>query len=801
MSSIDRRNLLKAVSCAGLALALPFTADAAAHAATLSDPDLESLRSRWVDSLTGRRLITASPATYKDAIASLDKGAAGRLAAIAPTATQYFGDHNWSTQSTDIANSNAMRLNYGDLETLALAWATPTSQYYGSSTVLTAVTDGLSHMYDTVYNEQTVWWGNWWSWIIGAAKPLADVMAILHEQLPQTDIDRYCAAMDHFVPNRDPSLQIHPSGVITSVGANRVDICQGIIVRSIVQPDTAYLSAAVSALSPTWQYVTTGNGFFQDGSFIQHSTIGYTGTYGTVLLGGLAKLFGLVAGSPFDITDQTKSNLLDSVEGSFAPLMFNGQMMDSVRGRAVSRIGERSIDDGDDLIEYTLRLADAADATTARRWRGLCKQWIQSNSAETITQTTNVVRLSLVTDLMTSSVAPVADVSGPRLFPAMDRLVYRAPDNAWALCLAMCSNRIAWSESTAAENFDGSKTSQGMSYVYLPDDDNHFDDDYWATSDLTAPVGTTVDLTPLPPCPEGQWGATCPQNEWTGGVTLDNLALAGMHLVAPGGTGLTARKTWLVTPDAVFNLGSDISTQSTAEVRTVVEHRNLGTSGRKLLVDGAALTSTGAPLHPRWAHLEGVGGYVFLDDAPNVLADVSDHSGTWRRNNTGTGTGTSTVIHREYATLAYTHGSGTGVAGASYAYVGLPTATEDQTRSRAGSIDQRTVVRNDDVAQGINYGHDTVAANFWKPGTVDTLTSDGAACVIARSSNKGLDLAVADPTQQRSSMTLTIRQGSLHRVVGPDARRVSLTRHGNVVTLIIDCRGLGGAGLRFSLAH
>jgi len=802
MPEIARRTLLGAgAGSLGLALALPITRSGAARAAELTDAELDALRNRWVDSLTGRQLISSSPATFTTAVAALDAKVAGRLARIAPTATQYFNDHNWAAGATDIANSNNMRLNYGDLETLAIAWATPTSQYFGAETVLTAVTDGMAHLYDTVYNEQTVWWGNWWSWIIGAAKPLADLMAILHAQLPQADIDRYCAAMDHFVPNRDPRLQIHPSGVQESDGANRVDICQGIIVRAIAQPDKDYLRAAVDALSPTWQYVTSGNGFFRDGSFIQHSTIGYTGTYGTVLLGGLAKLFALVAGSSFDITDPTKTNLLDSIEGSYAPLMFNGQMMDSVRGRAISRIAERSIDDGNDLIEYTLRLTAAADPATAQRWRGLCKQWIESNSDASITDTTNIVRLALASDLLSSSTTPVPDPTGPVMFPSMDRMVYRAPGNAWALCLAMCSNRITWHEGTGAENFLGVKTSQGMSYLYLPDDDNHFDDDYWATCDLDAPVGTTVDLTPLPPNPDGTWGAQCPQNEWTGGVTLDEFAVVGMHLVAPGDTGLTARKSWLAAPDGIYNLGADISTHSDAEVRTVVEHRNLGTQPRTLLVDGVATTSTDAPRTARWAHLDGVGGYVFLDAAPQLLADVSDHSGNWQRNNTATGEGTATVIHRQYATLAYTHGAGAAADGADYAYVVLPTASRQRTQLRARTIDSRTVARNDAVAQAIRHGGKVLAANFWKPGTVDHLTTDGPACVITRSTTRGMQVAVSDPTQQRESMTLTIRRGSLHRVAGPDAGRVSLSRHGNVLTLVVDTAGLEGRGLRFELVH
>lgn len=797
-TTVSRRTALQGLTGLAIVGALgPAFARAAAAAPTLSSSDLTTLRERWVDSITGRAFTAASPDTFRDALAKLDGAVASRLAKVSPGPTQFFSDRNWATGSTPIANSNAMRMNYVDLQQLAVAWATPGSAHFGSESVLATIKDGLAHMYATVYNPDTQWWGNWWSWIIGASRPLSDILAVIHDHLEQGTIDDYCAAIDHFVPDRDPRLQIHPSGVIISVGANRVDICQALIVRSIVQPDATLLQAAVAALSPTWQYVTEGNGFFKDGSFIQHSTIGYTGTYGLVLLGGLAKLFALLAGTAYDIDDPTRVNLTAAIEGSFAPLMFNGQMMDAVRGRAVSRIKERSVDDGNQLIESTLMLAQAADATTATRWRGLCRQWIESNSGATITDTTNIVRLALVTDLMTSDVTAVEDVAGPRMFQSMDRLVHRGKENSWALCVAMCSNRIAWHEGTPAENFEGVKTSQGMTYLYLPSDDGQFDDEFWATFDLTAPPGTTVDLTPLGPNPEGEWGANTPQNEWTGGATFEDLAVAGMHLVAPGGTGLVARKTWFTTPEMVVALGSDLATASGNEVRTIVEHRNLGVGGRSLLVGGTQVQGRTAVDSPSWAHLDRVGGYVFLQRPAQLSAEVAERQGSWRRNNTGTGPGTAEVQRRQYATLAISHGSGPQVSGATYAYALLPNASIEATRAQAAKP-AISVLRNDGAAQAVRWTNVT-AANFWKAATVGDFSSASSMCLLARKVPGMVRLSISDPTQTQSTLNLSVSDTQVNRVKGVDADRVTLSRRGSTASLVVDVRGTAGATLEFSL--
>ena len=313
----------------------PSFLQAASAAPALTGEDLELLRERWVDSLTGRQFIPDSPLTFASAIENLDSRVEGRLAKVDPTATRFFKDRDWAVGASDTAKSNNMRLNYVDLQTLAVAWATPGSAHQGSIDVLNVIEQGLEHMYTQIYNPSTTWWGNWWSWDIGATRPLADIMAILHAELDQSAIDNYCAAIDHFVPNGDPRLQVHPSGVIESDGANRVDICRAMIVRAIVQPDTALLSESVAALSPTWQYVTEGNGFFRDGSFIQHSTTPYTGSYGVVLLSGLAKLFALLGGTDAAVSDPSRDILFKTVEDSFAPCLMAGAMADSVRGRSV----------------------------------------------------------------------------------------------------------------------------------------------------------------------------------------------------------------------------------------------------------------------------------------------------------------------------------------------------------------------------------------------------------------------------------------------------------------------------------
>lgn len=62
------------------------------------------------------------------------------------------------------------------------------------------------------------------------------------------------------------------------------------------------------------------------------------------MLDGLGRLFTLLAGSAWEVTDPNRQIVLDSVEHAYAPLIHDGLVMDGVNGRAISRGYLRSDD-------------------------------------------------------------------------------------------------------------------------------------------------------------------------------------------------------------------------------------------------------------------------------------------------------------------------------------------------------------------------------------------------------------------------------------------------------------------------
>lgn len=408
---------------------------------------------------------------------------------------------------------------------------------------------------------------------------LLDIVAALYDELTPTRRADACAAIDHFIP--DSTLREYTG---TSTGANRVDLCRSVALRGVLGRAPEKIALARDALSPVFPYVTRGDGLYADGSFVQHTWVAYAGTYGQVLLDGLGRLFALLAGSTWEVTDPNRQIVLDSVERAYAPLLHDGLVMDSVNGRAISR-GYLKDDDrhimrsdhfhGQGIIAAIALLALGATTAERERWHGRIKGWIERDTVTPIltARQFGVADLARLHAVAASPVAAAPDPVGHRLFPAMDRAVHRRPD--FTVNIAMASDRIAHYECGNGENPRGWHTGAGTTLWWAEGHGDQYTNWFWPTVDWYRLPGTTVSTKRLADKEGGEWGAPKPAARWVGGTTDGEYAAIGQHLEGLGST-LRARKSWFCVADAVICLGAGISCADGVPVETVVDNRNLG---------------------------------------------------------------------------------------------------------------------------------------------------------------------------------------------------------------------------------
>lgn len=755
--SINRRSFLAGSAATGLSLALSSVFKTAAAAAPTPE-QYSALCYRWGNIITGRNTIDPKNAAYTSALTALDKKVTATLAKLvrSPNRTKIFEDIDLEEEK-----SPAITKTPRAILALATGWATPGSMYFGQEAVLQDSIAALRDFLRLRYHPGQEEYGNWWDWESGASRAVGDLMCLLYDQLPAEVLSAAAAGINYFIP--DPWFlrtavapgtgESQDAKPLASTGANRIDLCRAVICSAAATHDEERLRHALAGLAETWAIVTTGDGFYQDGSFIQHTHVPYTGSYGVVLIDGLSKLFTLISGSEFNLPAKQHQAVYRAVDKSFIPIIVDGQVLDYVRGRSVSRISENAAKHGKGVIRAILQLAQGAPAELAEHWKAVCKGWISRNHYDDLSKSNNIPEIALLADMLSSAQeAPALNL--PIMFNSMDRLIHRSPKQ-WSIGIAMCSKRIAWYECGNGENNLGSRTGLGMRYLYLPTDMGQYEDGFWPTLNYAAPTGTTVDSYPLKPKAAGEWGKETPDNEWTGGIVQGSVSFVGMDLIGPDKDGLHARRVWLGTEEGMIEAVSDVHTDAPPAL-TVVEQRNLGQDGTNTLtVDGQKVTKAQTFTNPHWAHLEGTGGYIFLTPG-NITGEIATHTGSWLAINPARKSpAAEKELQRNWATLHFSHAE--HKTGAWYL---VPNASLAKTQALANQLadDGKSdiqVLQNDAAAQIIRAGEYTGWA-IWRAGTYAGWVFSQPAIALVHDAGDHWLLSVADPTQDAPQVVLRL---------------------------------------------
>ncbi|QEU91597.1 polysaccharide lyase 8 family protein [Streptomyces kanamyceticus] len=717
-----------------------------------ADDEFETLRKRWLEISLGTGYDpTAEP--YAARLKEIGELARGFRASMAPAANSL-----WPTAPFD--PPAGITLSYSRLWTMTQAYVYEGTGSTGDAGLLDGILRGLDHVGATVYNASTTRYGNWWEWQIGSPRLLMDIVAALYDELTEERREAAFAAVDHFVP--DSAIGDYTG---TSTGANRVDLCRSVALRGVLGRNPAKVALARDALSPVFPYVTKGDGLYADGSFIQHTWVAYSGTYGQVMLDGLGRLFALLAGSTWEVEDPEKQIILDSVEHAYAPLVLDGLAMDSVNGRAVSR-GYLKGDDrkimrsdhfhGQGLIAAMAMLAGGASPAERTRWHARIKGWIERDTVTPILAArqlgvADLARLHAVAD---SAVRAAPEPVGHRLFAAMDRAVHRRP--GFAASLSLASERISYYECGNGENPRGWHTGAGMlSWWPAGKPSDQFTDWFWPTVDPYRLPGTTVSTKRLADGAGGEWGAARPAVSWVGGATDGEFAAVGQHLKGLGST-LQARKSWFCVADAVICLGAGITATDGVPVETVVDNRNLGEAGT------AALTLDDRR-EPRWAHLEGHGGWVFPGGTGALKTLREERTGAWSDINSTSSTERRT---RRWQTLWLDHG--TDPEDAAYVYVLMPGASRRTLAARSRDRGWLSVLTNSATVQAVAVDSlGLTAANFWQAGRAGKIAVSRPASVLVRRRGRSATVHVSEPPRTGEPLEFTWNRPGL-RVVGKD---------------------------------
>ncbi len=551
---------------------------------------------------------------------------------------------------------------------------------------------------------------NWWDYEIGTPRALTNTLILLNGDISSDEKKKYTAPIKTFAPDSDKILS-SVGKPEQAKGGNLVDISKVKLLESIIEEDKDMMKYSIDSFNKVFTYVQDSatdkerNGFYKDGSYIDHKDVPYTGAYGVVLLEGISQMMPMIKETPFNDKTQNNTTLKSWIDDGFLPLIYKGEMMDLSRGRAISRENETSHSASATVMISLLRLSDAMDESTKAKYKQIVKTSVKSDSSykqnDYLSSYSDISKMkSLIED---STISTNGLTQQLKIYNDMDRVTYHNKELDFAFGLSMTSKNVARYESINGENLKGWHTGAGMSYLYNSDV-KHYRDNFWATADMTRLPGTTT-LNDMPST------NTKNDNSFVGGTKFDEQhASIGMDFENQDKT-LTAKKSYFILNDKIVFLGTGIkSTGSSENPITTIENRKA--NEYKLYKDDIEnTTSNDNTQETHSVFLESSDtkkniGYHFLDK-PKISVKKETHIGKWKDINNSQ---SNTQKNDDYYEVTQTHNT----SDSKYAYVLYPGLTKSDFKSKNNIVniikqdeDFHVIKDNDGIFAGVNYSDST----------------------------------------------------------------------------------------------
>lgn len=747
-----------------------------------------SIRLKWIDFLTGSKFINQlSPQEKVDYINSIDSSTENLLNKLILNNDKYIFENY-----KDMKNGVQVYGAYNNIKTLARAYNIPESKFYKSSEIKDKVNKAMEWMNKNAYYIGAPENGNWWQWELGIPKSINEIVAFMYEDMPQDKKELYLKTSQYFQPFARYS-GYSPSAVYSSspekrisTGGNRMDTVIISFMRGVLMNDPVQILDATSAVGDVAEFVSNGDGFYKDGSFVQHGNIPYNGTYASVLFDGLGSVLYLTQNTPYEIKDKKINNIYEAIINGYSYLYINGGITDAVSGRSISRNNSSDLTRGVALLGSMALLSEGAPQPYKTQIQEFIKTAItENNSSYNIDSLKNLTIKNILLSIKNNSSIKPNKIYGTKIFSGMDRAIYKTKTDG-KFVVSMHSSRIGNYESMNGENIKGWHTGDGMTYIYGIDS-NQFTN-FWPTVDLYHLPGTTESINNRnDKSGERRHKIKMSPKSWVGGSASNDMALVGMDFLSWNNETL-GKKSWFMIDNSIIALGSNISS-SDGVVHTTIDNRIINKfNSNKVYLNGKLMENNLNQLpNNLLITLEGnlpseEFTYKILD-ADKVIVKKENREGNWK--NVG---GTSTTSLKEnYFTAYIDHGK--NPKNSKYSYIIIPMSNENILKN----YDWNSIKINqqDENAHYISKKN-IKAINYWKdsPYKVDKFKSYSTLSLIAKEENNILELWLADPTQL-SQIHSTLEIDGKYSLIETNDKTLKIKDSGNKTILKFNTQNIG----------
>ncbi len=674
-----------------------------------------------------------------------------------PDRTRLWGD-------TLATSSHLLTRDAARIAAMAAAWAGASEidslGMRGNPRLLADVLDALDTFLTHRWTPTTKWDVNWFDFEIGVPRGVFAALCVLGPHASKPLNDKAAVSMRRF--SIDP-WKYYNNG-FESTGANRVWMVENHIRRAALAGDAKGLERCRDGLPPVMAYVDADpahmpksrDGWYRDGSFIQHGKLPYVGAYGVLLIPDLVSCLGLLEGTPWTVNAPQREHLPEWLDLHLLPVQYEGELFPRTTGRTA---GSEGVETANQWLAIALaELRPFLSPQRAAEVTSRLRRWIDAGTLDPRFSRADFEPFLALHAIATDpSIKPAPPYVASRTHAAVDLALHHRP--GWAATVAMSSTRTASHEALWGANFRGWNQGEGVLMVY-PADPLRYRGGFWALVDPYRLPGITTNTWKLPDHDGGGSSPGKPSKaDFVGGASLDDLASVAVMRIAREWSSLQGNKAWFLFPDAIVCLGSGITADEDRPAQTIVENARLRRGDLEMTIDAKPAAEgdfrmkleTASTIHLAGERPEQAIGWWFPAPQPGLVAERSTRSGSWADANKKA---TPAPLSQPWLTLSIDHGSAPRNAG--YAYVVLPGISAGELAELAKTTPLEISANTPKVQAVYDRRHGLTGVVFHSPGSFGPISVDQPCVILLHQGDQATSLAIADPTQKLQALTITL---------------------------------------------
>ncbi|MFR8991520.1 MAG: polysaccharide lyase family 8 super-sandwich domain-containing protein [Fusobacterium sp.] len=481
-----------------------------------------------------------------------------------------------------------IKVLYAKLLLLCKGYYIKGTKYYNDESVVKFIEEKIEKFREYFYNLNSIEHTNWWQWEIGIPFTMNDIFMLMKGKIKDEIIVENLKTSRYFQPDPRYSgnnpVAIHPSGkpLRLSTGGNRVDTVKISLFRGILLEDEGEIKLALESLPEVWEYneKDRGEGFYRDGSFIQHEAIPYAGGYGEVLLSGIGEILYVISDSKYTSVIKKVDDLYEIILNSFEPFFYNGSFTDMLSGRGIDRANNSDSVIGHRILNDILVVSSIFENDKCKKLENIVLREVVKYGAEKyLEEEKSPFLYKKLTELLEKSRGQEIEKysNSIKICNKMARVMKRK--EKYAFGIAMHSSTIGNYEAMNGENLKGWYTGDGAYYLY--DRVNDYKN-YWRDVDYYYIPGTTeikMDMEGLDA--QRNFESSFVKDKVAYGVSEGENGLVAMEFLN-WNEKLKSRKSWALIDSKIIFIETDI--ESEEKVYTTIFNRKYNNLP-KILVD------------------------------------------------------------------------------------------------------------------------------------------------------------------------------------------------------------------------